>query len=374
MGYQLKLKKGSLELEQEVLKQNLCTVCGACLSLCPYFRVHKEKVVLLEPCGLAEGRCYEICPRVELDFDELNQSVFGKERDDYLLGTNQGLFLAQSKDEQIQKQGQYGGVVSGILIYALEQGIIDGAIVTGYSSRYQLLPEPYLAKTKEEVLACAGSKYTSAPSLMILDKALRECDKLAFVGRACQIEALRKRIQIEPEVGKKIALIIGLFCMWALDWRALFAYLSQKIDINKAKKFDIPYNQFLVYTEKEKIELDFQPIRQFRKSTCDICYDFTAELADLSVGSTEWKDDWNTLIIRSERAKKIIQEAENKGALKLEPFPKERENLLRDASLGKKKRVISALFEEKKAKQYLKISDKEKQWIKQAKPVSGVEK
>ncbi len=374
MSYQLALKKGSLELEQEILKKNLCTVCGACLSLCPYFRVHKEKVVLLEPCGLNEGRCYEICPRTRLDFPALNQEIFGRERDDYLLGTHLGLYLAQSGDEQIQNVGQYGGVVSGILIYALEQGIIDGALLTGYSSRYQLLPEPVLAKSREEILSCAGSKYTSAPTLKLLDQALKECQKLAVVGRACQIEALRKRIKVEPELGEKIVLIIGLFCMWALDWRKLFAHLVEKLDISRAKKFDIPYNRFLVYTDEEVVELDFEPIRQFRRATCDICYDFTAEFSDLSLGSTEWKDEWNTLIVRSERAKDLIKKAEQDKALNLEPFPEEREKLLRDASLGKKKRVVKAIFEEGKAPQYLVLSDEEIKWIKEAQQVSGVEK
>ena len=44
MGYQLSLHKGPAELEFEILKFGLCTACGACLGLCPYFRVRKEKV------------------------------------------------------------------------------------------------------------------------------------------------------------------------------------------------------------------------------------------------------------------------------------------------------------------------------------------
>lgn len=374
MSYQLSLHKGPAELELEILKPGLCAVCGACLSLCPYFRVRKEKVVLLESCGKTEGRCYEICPRTKLDLEDLNQKVFGKPREDYVLGTHLGIFMAQSARQKIQKQAQYGGVVTGLLTWALSKKIIDGAILVGYSASYKLLPEPVLALTEEQILACAGSKYTSAPSLRILDSSLKHCKKLAFVGRACQVEALRKRIVVEPEIGERVALIIGLFCMWALDYRKIFAHLATKIDLSQAKKFDIPYNRFVVYTSKGKKELDFEPIKGMRRATCDLCYDFTSELADLSVGSTEWKDDWNTLIVRTERGQKIIQKAEKDRALKLKPFPQEREALLRNASLGKKQRVVNSLFNEKKAREYLVLSEAEKNWIATAKPISGVKK
>ncbi len=374
MADQLSLHKGPAELEFEILKFGLCTGCGACLGLCPYFKVRKEKVVLLEPCGKTEGRCYEICPRTRLDLEDLNRKVFGKPREDFVLGTHRGIFLAQSWKKSVQAKAQYGGAVTGALTYALGKKIIDGAILVNYSKSYQLLPEPMLARTEKEILACAGSKYTSAPSLKILDDSLKQCKKLAFVGRACQVEALRKRMVLEPELSERVPLIIGLFCMWALDYRKLYQHLAGRMEINSAKKIDIPFNRFVVYTAKGKKELDFEPIKELHKATCDLCYDFTSELADLSVGGTEWKDDWNTLIVRTERGQEFAAKAKKDKALKLNEFPAERERLLRNAALGKKKRVVDALFVEKKAREYLAISDREKDWIKNANPIGGVKK
>jgi len=374
LAYNLSLRKGAVELELEVLRKGLCTACGGCIGICPYLRVRKENVVLLEPCGKTEGRCYELCPRTRLDFEALNQEVLGKGRDDFLLGTHQALYMAQSSKPGIQKKAQYGGAVTGILTFALEKKLIDGAILVNYSDSYKLLPEPVLARTKEEIIMCAGSKYTAAPSLKILNESLAKCKKLAFVGRACQVEALRKRIKIEPEIGDKVALIIGLFCMWALDYKKLYAHLAKQMDIDQAKKFDIPYNRFVVYTGRGKRELDFEPIKGLRRTTCDLCYDFTSEFADLSVGSTEWKDDWNTLVVRTGRGAKLVEKAEKARALKLKPLPEERVNLLRDAVLGKKKRVLKAIFEDQAAHEYLVLSDQEKNFIKGSKPVSGVKK
>lgn len=361
---ELKLNKGPQELEAGVLGPGVCCSCGACMGLCPYFMVMQEHVVLMEPCGLEAGRCYEVCPRTVVDIDDLNQQVFGKARDDFALGVNQGVLMSQATDAGQIERGQYGGTVSAILAHGIETGAIDGAIVAGRSSRYGLLPEPVLARTVDDVSDSTGSKYTACPSLKILDQSIKECEKLAVVGRPCQVIALRKRIACDPEVGERIALIIGLFCMWSLDYKKLARHLSSTLDIKKAKKVDIPYNRFVVEMEDGPKEMEFEPIQAMRKSTCDLCFDFTSELADLSVGSTEWKDDWNTLIPRTERGEKAVEAARADGKLKAEPLPDDRVELLRRASHGKKKRVLEALGKEGcPVPDYLVVSDKEREAI-----------
>ena len=362
---ELKLKKGPADLETRVLKEGLCCSCGACMGLCPYFLEMQEHVVLFEKCGLAEGRCYEVCPRTTVDMETINQSVFGAGRDDFLLGNNNGVFMSQSKDAKVQEGGQYGGTVSSLLISGLESGAIDGVLLSGMSERYGLLPEPLLAKSPEDILKAAGSKYTACPTLAILDKSLKECEKLAVVGRPCQVTALRKRMICEPEIGEKISLVVGLFCMWALNYKKLSAYLSDKIEMDKANKVDIPYNKFVVFTDEGSKELEFEEVKELRNPTCDLCYDFTSEFADVSVGSTEWKEDWNTLVIRTEKGEKAVSDAKSNDKLEVKPLPDDKVDLLKKAALGKKQRVLEKLSENNcLVSDYLIIKDAEREAIK----------
>jgi coenzyme F420 hydrogenase subunit beta len=299
-----------------------------------------------------------------VDVEELNRSVFKKAREDFALGTNLGIFMSQSSDAGVKERGQYGGTVTALLAHGLESGALDGAILAGTSSRYGLLPEPILAKSADQVIAAAGSKYTACPTLKILDKSLRECDKLAVVGRPCQVIALRKRIACDPEVGDKIALVIGLFCMWSLDYRKMAAHLADKVELDKAKKVDIPYNRFVVFTDEGAKDLEYEPIQGMRNPSCDLCFDFTSEFADLSVGSTEWKDDWNTLIPRTDKGEAAMEAAKSAGKLAVEPLPGDRIELLKKASLGKKKRVLDALSKDGcPLPDYLVISDREKKAV-----------
>jgi len=185
--------------------------------------------------------------------------------------------------------------------------------------------------------------------------------KLAVVGRPCQVIALRKRLMVEPELSEKIGMIVGIFCMWALNYKQLVGRLRAQFDISGAKKVDIPYNKFVVVTEEGPKELEFEPIRGMRNPTCDLCYDFTSEFADVSVGSTEWKEDWNTLIVRTDRGAALVDDAKKAGRLAAEPLPADRVELLRKASLGKKKRVLDELSKPGCAVgDYLVLSNKEK--------------
>ncbi len=122
----------------------------------------------------------------------------------------------------------------------------------------------------------------------------------------------------------------------------------------------------MVQTERETVELPHDDARERARETCRVCYDFTGELADLSVGATEWKEDWNTLIVRSEAADEFVEAAADQGFIEREPFPKERIHLLREAAFNKKKRVLEALEQERTQRNkepYLKISQAEKDFF-----------
>ena len=359
---ELTLKKGISQLMDEVVNAGLCTVCGACAGTCPYVRIYREKVSLIDLCGLNEGQCYEICPRTRTDFEALNRNVFGSGREDYVLGTHRRLVFGRAADAGVRREGQYGGTVSALMQYILASKRAEAALLADRNPNFPILPEPIIATTPDEVLKAAGSKYSACPTLSLLEKALKDYRSVAVVGRGCQVEAIRKKQLLNPEANR-IAPVIGLFCMWALDYRAMESYLAPKLDIGCVKKYDIPEGDFVVYTKGGTKRFPFEEIKSRRRSTCDLCYDFTCELADISVGSTELENDWNTVIVRSELGEKLWRDALGAGIVEEKAFPAERIGLLRNAALGKKKRAVAGLREKfgtnGTAFGYLVLSEKE---------------
>ncbi|PKL71956.1 MAG: coenzyme F420 hydrogenase subunit beta, partial [Methanobacteriales archaeon HGW-Methanobacteriales-2] len=81
-----------------------------------------------------------------------------------VLGTYKEVVAARSTDKQIQKIAQDGGIVSGLFCYALDEKLIDGAVVAGPTD-VMWKPEPMVAMSSDEILAAAGTKYTFSPNV-----------------------------------------------------------------------------------------------------------------------------------------------------------------------------------------------------------------
>lgn len=351
---------GIEDLKKTVLNQNLCTACGACANICPYIDIAGGRAVIVEFCGLKEGKCYTFCPRTYLDVASLDQRIFGSRRKDYVLGFNKMVFKGRAKNPEIYSVSQYGGVVSALITYALESGEIDAAVLAKSSDGVN--PQPTIVRKRDEVLKCARSKYLACPTVSVVLEAIkREKGNVGFVGTPCQVTAVRKMqaSELKPEANK-IKFIIGLFCTWALLPSA-YGFIREKVGEAKILKLDVPpppANIFVIQTEKGKLEISLDELRKFIMPSCNVCFDMTNEFADVSVGSVEGEEDWNTIIVRTDEGEKILQKAINNGVLETRPLEKERLDHLCEASLTRKKRVLTETPPEKVA--YLLLNEEDK--------------
>ena len=75
-------------------------------------------------------------------------------------------------------------------------------------------PCPAVARTRAEILAAAGSRYTySANTLAYGDAVAGGAERLALVGMGCQASApVVMRARKAGKVGRRLALSIGLMC------------------------------------------------------------------------------------------------------------------------------------------------------------------
>jgi coenzyme F420 hydrogenase subunit beta len=138
--------KGLQALEEQVLGKDLCTLCGACASLCPYLRPVQGKIAKMHDCNLVEGRCFDYCPRTEVDMDRLHKKVFGQGYQDIELGPMKQILMARATDSGVRAKAQTGGAVSALMSFALREGIIDAAVLTQRDSSH--LPAGFVAGRK----------------------------------------------------------------------------------------------------------------------------------------------------------------------------------------------------------------------------------
>ena len=90
--------------------------------------------------------CARACPRFGAWEDDGDRAVRGRARSrrTRCWASTAGIFLAAATDPAIAAAGQDGGLASALLVYALEHGVIDAALVSGVGPG--LHPRPAVAR------------------------------------------------------------------------------------------------------------------------------------------------------------------------------------------------------------------------------------
>ena len=182
-----------------MFERGLCNQCGACVAICKQEAIkiacneNGEYIPIVDDKRCSNcGICYEICPGHSVDFISLKESLFGSHSEDPLTGYIRSCYITYSKDAVIRRSSSSGGTAIALLIHALENDIIDGALIVRFSKEDPLVPEIIVARSKEEILSASGSKYFPVPLLTGLKEILLNDGRYAVVGLPCHIHALRK--------------------------------------------------------------------------------------------------------------------------------------------------------------------------------------
>ena len=238
-----------------------------------------------------------------------------------VLGTYKEAVSARATDKQIQKVSQDGGIVTALFTYALDEGIIEGAVVAGNTDT-PWQPEPTIAMSADEIIAAAGTKYTFSPNNAVLKEAVRQCgiEKLGTVATPCEIMGLRK-MQSYPFstrfLADKIKLLIGIFCMENFSYASLQTFVESKLNgsMELTDKMDIGKGKLWIEDPKGNTGLKLKETHGYEQAGCNICKDYVAELADVSTGSVGSPDGWSTVLTRTDAGKTIFDAAVEAGVI-----------------------------------------------------------
>ena len=332
---------GLQQLRERVLDAGLCTFCGACSALCPYLKPFQGRIAVMESCPVTSSRCISFCPRSEFDLDAASLRLHGVVYRGEPLGEVGQVLVARSTDAQVRSKAQYGGTVTTLVCAALEEGTIESAVLTRNQGG---VPQGVVASTREEVLECSGSSYLAAPTLEALNHHRGE-GKLGVVGTPCQLQGVAGMADspyVERSNAPRVALRIGLFCTWALS-QSFLSRLAQVASPEAIAKTDVPpppASVFEVHANGSRTSIPLEEVRTHIRPACDLCPDMTAELADLSVGSAEGIEGWNTLLVRTEAGERLGETALARGLLETGPLPQANYDHLAEAATNKKRRAF----------------------------------
>ncbi len=328
------------ELFTEVVTSGLCTGCAACVVVCPYdvleyddsngrykpFHVDADG----GPDNCTHGikgctLCTRACPRFRTWEPEIDTHLFGRERtDDEIAGVSMDIVLARATDPEVHGKGQDGGLVSALLIWALEHDMIDAALVSaleGDGTSWKAIPA--VARNREDVLATAGSRYTYSANTMAYAEATEGgAERIALVGMGCQTSAPPvMAARRAGKVARRFTLNIGLLCSKTFD-DAIFPELFEArygLKREEIVKMNIK-GVFQVWMKDGSYhEVPLKESHAWTREGCKSCPDFAAEHADISTGGIGAFNDWTLTMIRTERGREVFNSMLEAGAIETRP-------------------------------------------------------
>ena len=328
------------ELYEEVINTGLCTGCAGCVIACPhevigykheegnYKPFHLEEDLGLDNCGHGEKgctSCTRACPRFRTWEPDADMHLFGKTREDSeMYGQYKQLLLVRAADDKVHELGQDGGFVSAMLIWLMKHDYIDAALTSfleGDGTSWKALPG--IARTPEDVLRAAGSRYTYSANTLAMKQAQEEgLSRLALVGMSCQSSVLpimwKRKV---GKIGKPFLFNIGLLCSKTFDDAIFEELFLAKYGLKKEEmvKMNIK-GAFQIWMKDGSFhEIDLKECHQWTREGCKTCPDFAAEHADISTGGIGEDNAWTLCVVRTELGEEVMNRMIKDGSVIARP-------------------------------------------------------
>lgn len=211
---------GELTLDG-IVKAGLCTGCGACAAVLPPGRVRMAMSSdgFLRPVAarglseLDEQAVRAVCPGIGLSHpspaprDSAATIPYHP-----VWGPIGGLFAGHAADPEIRRRSSSGGVLSALLIHLLESRQVDFVVHVRAAADDPLRNDAVISTTRDEVALGAGSRYAPAAPVEILPVALARPGRFAFVGKPCDVAAVRKLMQRDHGLAARIPYLLSFMC------------------------------------------------------------------------------------------------------------------------------------------------------------------
>ncbi|MEE4287538.1 MAG: Coenzyme F420 hydrogenase/dehydrogenase, beta subunit C-terminal domain [Mariniphaga sp.] len=336
----------------EVVNQDLCTGCGLCVYKCPSgaLKMNWNEYGFLVPEIADEcndnGDCLTVCPfnpypeEALKTEDEIAKKILTDEISRHpKIGKYKGIYAGYADEYRLTSSS--GGMATYVASELLEQGFINHVISVKESEKPGQYYEYAISSTREELLTTSKTRYFPVTLGSVLTEINQLNGKIAIVGVACFVKAVRLAQLKELYLKEKIPFLIGIIC-GGLKSRFFTEYLADKSGAKnhfqkpqyRIKNLESSAGDYLFgctdlgTNSKKSIRMktvgDMWGTGLFKANACDFCEDVTTELADISMGDA-WIKPYhldgkgtNLVITRSHFADDLIQQGIQQGKLNLE--------------------------------------------------------
>jgi coenzyme F420 hydrogenase subunit beta len=271
--------------------------------------------------------------------------------------------VGHATDEVVRHEASSGGAISALLIHALASGLVDRVIHVAADPIEPTRNVMTCSTNARQVLEGAGSRYTASSPLTQINSVLSDGGKVAFVGKPCDVSALRRLALVDDRVDDHIPLAVSFFCGGMPSHAGVGRILSaMNVSSDELVAFRFrgrgwPGNTVATTRDGRTAELTYEESWggylakevQFR---CKICPDAVGGAADIACADAWYGGESgypqfveqagrSLIIARTETGEALIDGAVTSGALSMEPIDPSEIHLMQP-SQARRKRLVRA--------------------------------
>lgn len=343
-----------IETLTDVVDWRLCIGCGACAYISPDavslmdFPAEGIRPVVSGPSERADA-ALAVCPVVQTDFSPapcplplapgskfaalpLGDAAFQQD-----WGRVLEVWEGHATDPVIRFQGSSGGALTALSAYCLEAGGMHGVLHTGQHPQDPLRNQTRLSRTRAELMAATGSRYSPASVCDGLAQVEQAPGACVVIGKPGEIAALTNARKLRATLDAKVGVTMSFFCAETPPTGGTVALL-EKMGVPPDAVADLRYRGYgwpghFAPTKKGENEPcakmtyadSWAFLQKFRPWSVQLWPDGSGELADISCGDPWYEQPdgknpgFSLVVVRTERGREIVRQAMEAGYLSLTP-------------------------------------------------------
>lgn len=325
---------------EEIVEAGLCIGCGLCESIAGRERLRmvmtpegRERPLLRAPLPEETLRLVNaVCPGTRISGADERWLAPGTPVDP-VWGPATRLVVGHATNPVVRYRGATGGVLTALGQHLLDNGEAEYIVHVGASREHPMRSARALSFDSAQVLEAAGSRYGPAAPLVDFRQLLDRGRPFAFIGKPCDVAAVRNLARHDPRVARLMRAALALVCGGASelgksrevleafglaeDEVVQFRYRGHgnpgptRIQTRDGRAFELTYLDMWADEAGWRIQ-----------ARCKICPDAIGEAADIAAsdvwpgGAPDGEDEgFNGILVRTGTGLRLFESACASGAL-----------------------------------------------------------